>query len=271
MLRDGPENRRTSLQALGTEKPMNEQPCKLYLRLSTPELHQPIIQSIGDELLVYDPIHAKAHNLSPIAAAVYQACEEGKWDEEAFYTQFGPEVVMNTLLELEKAKLVLWRPPAQLGRREFLAAAAMIPVLSSVSVPSPATAASVTCATTGGLAGCSAAGGVFLTTGSGPSGRGPSGCVQCCGGTGLCSPCPSSCGTCQCMATYGCSDDGVNQVACNATSNTKDICLVGTTDITFAFANCADLNVDNPNRRLSCADARISAGADFNYVCCACP
>ena len=250
---------------------MKEQPYKLYLRLSTPELHQPIIQSIGDELLVYDPIHARAHNLSSTAAKIYQACEEGKWDQKALEAEFGREVVMNTLVELEKAKLILWKPPAKLGRREFLAAAAFVPVLSSITVPAPAAAASVTCGTTGGQAGC-LSGGVFSGTGGGATGLGPTGCVSCCGNaTGTCSICPSQCRVCQCMARYICSDDGVTAKPCNTTSNTRDICTAGTTDYSDNFSNCINLNPADTNRRLSCADARMGAGNRFQYICCACP
>jgi hypothetical protein len=259
---------------------MQEQPIKLYLRLDAPEAYQPIIQSIGDELLVYDPIQAKAHNLSQTAAKIYQACEEGKWNQKALEAEFGREVVMNTLLELSKAGLIVWNPPTKLGRRKFLAAAALVPVISSITVPSPAAAASASCGTTGGSEACFR---LNLHTGGGATGQGPLGsCISCCGPgpeLAFCDNCPGNCNVCNCLSPYVCSDDGSTLTPCNTTTNTLDICQVGSTDFpgyspprVVAIPSCQRPSIIGRARAFSCAEARAEAvllGQSI-YTCCTC-
>ncbi len=245
-------------------------PLKTHTVTGLPESYQPVIQAIGDEVIVYDPIQAKAHHLTSRTAKVYQACEEGKWNRKELDKEFGPEAVLNTLLELNKAGLILWNPPKKLGRRRFLVAAASVPVLSTVVVPSPSAAASVTCSTTDGSTGCA---GVMSGSGGGASGRGPSGgCNPCCGPSASlsCRTCNSDCSQCYCLAVYACSDDGSAFSICSSTTNPKDICQTGSTDYLFSLT-CSTLGTaGNPARALSCTTARAQTGG-FLYACCACP
>lgn len=243
-------------------------PIKTHTVTGLPESYQPVIQAIGDEVIVYDPIQAKAHHLTSRTAKVYQACEEGKWNRKELDKEFGPEAVLNTLLELNKAGLIIWNPPKKLGRRRFLVAAASVPVLSTVVVPSPSAAASVTCSTTGGNAGCAD---VISVSGGGASGRGPSGgCNPCCGPSVSCPTCNSDCSRCYCLAVYACSDNRSSFSSCSSTTNQQDICQTGSTDYLFSTA-CFPLGIaGNVARALSCTTARAQSGG-FLYACCACP
>jgi hypothetical protein len=242
---------------------MNHMPLKLSLQnqASRPEC-QPILQEIGDELLVCEPATGRVHLLTSQVALVYRACD-GKTPADQVAVSLGEDgqqVLAQCLAQLEQVHLLA--PPTEdsSSRRQFLvgASVASAALITSISLPYPVAAASG-CITTGN-AGCAAA---FLPL-IGGSNR-PLGCGAPCCGAGCVPACP--CSTCQCFAQYRCRDSGGNIVVCSAGG--VDICQSGSND-TFESQICREPNAVNV--ALSCAAARALAGSsNTNYRCCQCP
>jgi hypothetical protein len=113
-----------------------------------------IVEELGDEVLVYDSNVDVAHCLSPDAARVWQQCD-GETPIETLTAQVGlsAERVEDALDELQRCHL-LEQAPRLAGdghtRRELSlkvakvgAAAAAVPLIVSVSAPTPAQAGTI--------------------------------------------------------------------------------------------------------------------------------
>jgi hypothetical protein len=113
-----------------------------------------IIEEVGDEVLVYDSNSDTAHCLTPDAARVWRACDGGT-PIETLTAQVGlsAERVDDALNELQRCQL-LEQAPTVAGdghtRRELSlrvakvgAAAAAVPLIISVSAPTPAQAGTI--------------------------------------------------------------------------------------------------------------------------------
>ena len=108
-----------------------------------------IVQKVGDEVLVYDKASHRAHSLNRPAALVFEQLD-GKTDLAGVARRVGKElgqshqddIVANAVNELAAADLL--RPGAPLPRRSMLkgVAAALLPVVVSIAVPSAAAAGS---------------------------------------------------------------------------------------------------------------------------------
>jgi hypothetical protein len=120
-----------------------------------------IVQEMGDELLVYDLEHHKAHSLNATASLVWRNCDGETSFEQlvGLMSDQAPESEADNLVRvglhaLERARLVTYRSghePARSGctRRELAARLAkvgtlslVVPVVVSISAPTPAQAAS---------------------------------------------------------------------------------------------------------------------------------
>src|SRR5882672_8722595 len=116
-----------------------------------------VVQELADEVLVYDLARHKAHCLSPLAAAIWRACDGRTTVGEIARRVPGPsgrrleaDVVRLTLDRLAKARLfegVMAAPPRlpQNSRRELLRRAAAIGGLSVLSLSAPTAALAVSC------------------------------------------------------------------------------------------------------------------------------
>jgi hypothetical protein len=137
-----------------------------------------IVEELGDEVLVYDSNSDTAHCLTPDAARVWRGCD-GTTPIDVLTAQVGlsAERVDNALSELQACNL-LEQAPTLAGdghtRRELVlrvakvgAAAAAVPLIISVSAPTPAQAGTIRfCAT--------------FSSGNCGSSTGCSGTVGCC-------------------------------------------------------------------------------------------
>ena len=118
--------------------------------------HHLVIKRVGDELLVYDLERHRAHSLNRVAAAVWQRCD-GSRDAGRIASELRagngvpvtPGAVEYALGELARARL-LAGPAARIGltRREVVrrlgtAAAVALPLVTTIAVPTAATAQSV--------------------------------------------------------------------------------------------------------------------------------
>ena len=120
-----------------------------------------IIHEMFDEVLVYDKITDQAHCLNQTAALVWGACDGQLEPQEIarkLATQLPSDVseniVMLALAELEKVRLLERDKSApvsfaRLSRRQMvrslsLAAAVALPVVTSITAPTPAQAATCT-------------------------------------------------------------------------------------------------------------------------------
>jgi hypothetical protein len=151
-------------------------------------IHQPI----GDELLIFDNQSKECHLLGPLAKAVL---ENRPWSEQE--TSWSPEQVFEgravTQTELAEKGLMDY-PKVPLTRGQFLkrwGSVVMLPVISSLTMPEPAAAASgVSCTCNFSLPlsnpDCVSCGGsVFVSAGSGTNCSNVDGCPAQCGGLGL--------------------------------------------------------------------------------------
>lgn len=115
-----------------------------------------IVQTLPDEVLVYDQERDKALCLNLTAARVWKHCD-GKTSvtKIARLLKMDDEVVWIALNKLGRSHLLdgrITRPPNQMGisRREIVRAAMIaLPVVITISVPMPAQAATcgITCST----------------------------------------------------------------------------------------------------------------------------
>lgn len=219
-----------------------------------------ILEALGDELLVYDRTHKRAHCLSADATRVWRACD-GKTDARKLSAELGlpRDVVRQAVEELEASglldqglELVNVDPGNGNGngnavtRRELAvrsarvgAAAASAPLILSIVAPSPAAAATVVFAQCAKLTGNSCGNnagqcGSFLD------------CCCCCGFGSS----PGSCQTCtpqgQCPKTGNCVVSDFSHVGTRANCNSGNVggttppangCCSGTPAIT----NCGCL------------------------------
>jgi hypothetical protein len=113
-----------------------------------------IVEELGDEVLVYDSKTDTAHCLTPDAARVWQGCD-GATPIDSLTAQVGlsAERVEIALDELERCDLLAARPTLTgegHTRRELTmrvaqvgAAAAAVPLIISVSAPTPAQAGTI--------------------------------------------------------------------------------------------------------------------------------
>lgn len=114
-----------------------------------------IVQQIDSDLVVYDQLRDAAHSLTPIAAHVYRHAD-GVRDVDALArlasddlgVPTDPALVEAALAQLEQAHLV--SNGQGMGRRDALrlGVAAALPLVISLSVPSPLLAQSKTSSTT---------------------------------------------------------------------------------------------------------------------------
>ncbi|MEO8360942.1 MAG: PqqD family protein [Vicinamibacteria bacterium] len=110
-----------------------------------------IVQSLGDETIVYDRASHRAHSLNRTAALVFEKLD-GKHDRVGIATHMTktlgktaqPALVDAALNELAAAGLLQPEFAASLPRRSVLKglAVGLLPVVASISVPSAAAAAS---------------------------------------------------------------------------------------------------------------------------------
>lgn len=118
-----------------------------------------LVQELADELLVYDLVRHKAHCLNQTAALVWKRCD-GKTSVNQMVRLLGKEtespvdeaVVWMAFDQLAKAHLLQgqtrkWPGASGISRREVLrrigtAAAVALPLVTSISAPSAAQAAS---------------------------------------------------------------------------------------------------------------------------------
>src|SRR6266581_6415040 len=125
----------------------------------TPRLREDglVVQELPEEVLVYDLARHEAHCLSPLAAAIWRACDGRTTVGEIARRVPGPtgrpleaDVVRLTLDRLAKARLLEGEMAARPrlshhSRRELLRKAAAIGGLSVLSLSAPTAALAVSC------------------------------------------------------------------------------------------------------------------------------
>ncbi len=126
---------------------------------ATPRLREEglVVQELPEEVLVYDLARHKAHCLSPLAAAIWRACDGRTTPDEiarrvaaAGTARLGADVVGLTIERLAKARLLEGEMAArprlpQSSRRELLRKAAAIGGLSVLSLSAPTAALAISC------------------------------------------------------------------------------------------------------------------------------
>jgi hypothetical protein len=139
---------------------MKEKTEQLVPRMRTKEV---VVQELGDEVLVYDRLCHRAYCLNRTAATIWKLCDGkttlAKMAElmtKKFDTPVADDVIWFGLGQLQKARLVDEQsvapsssPFAAMSRREAmrrvgLAAAVLLPVVTSIIAPKAAQAASCT-------------------------------------------------------------------------------------------------------------------------------
>ena len=186
-----------------------------------------IVETVGDEVLVYDSRVDRAHCLSPEAARVWELCNgEHRSDDLAASAGLERDRVESALAELALCDLLEAAPVASGHTRRELtvwtakatATAAAVPMIISVAAPTPAQAATLTFCLTfsdndcGGANGCSGQPGCCCCT---PPIKPPypAGwpCATNCGPPTNCPEC-KTCVTCEtqglCQSTYGHNGNG---------------------------------------------------------------
>jgi hypothetical protein len=116
-----------------------------------------IVEEFGDECVVYDVTRKKAHCLNGSVKWIWEQCDGSKTAEDiskAFEMRFGASeasiLVSGGLSQLEAANLLsndgnleVGCPPVQMTRRDAVAAASfLVPLITSIVVPTPAAAKS---------------------------------------------------------------------------------------------------------------------------------
>ena len=213
-------------------------------------------QVIGKEHLVYNQASGKVHNLDETCALVFRACD-GKTPQAEVAARLGVEgekLLLLSLQTLADAKLIVWSEPQTMDRRELLGSLAkalvIVPVLSTVLMPQPASAMS--CVTSAQCRDTPIPAG-----GGGASGLGPDGCV----------PCTINCATRSCMQGYRCRDGAGNLINCGPAAAGVDICSAGTMD---TLSGPSDCNGGVANANQNCALARAGGVGVNMYFCCSC-
>lgn len=112
-----------------------------------------VVQDLGKEILIYDLKTHKAYSLNETSSIVYQACD-GKTTFEQLRVRhkFTNEIIFLAINELKKENLIdtgeeYSFPLTEMSRREAirkvaLASAIALPLISSLTVPTAAMAAS---------------------------------------------------------------------------------------------------------------------------------
>lgn len=112
-----------------------------------------VVEPVDDELLVFGSERQVAHSLNQVAAAVWRACDGSRSvGEIAQSCGLEREAVELALVELANIDLLVGEPPAatSVSRRQLLrratvvgaAAGFALPVIRSITAPTPAMAAS---------------------------------------------------------------------------------------------------------------------------------
>ena len=103
-----------------------------------------VVEEVDGEVLVFDTERNRAHCLTPAAAAVWRACDGTRTVEDvAGIAGVNLESTWRALRSLDRALLLRERlPKSKPSRREALVAAAVIPLVMSISAPAAAQAAS---------------------------------------------------------------------------------------------------------------------------------
>lgn len=124
---------------------------KLQGTLSRVDGSHLVVESIGQELVVYDKKNDTAHMLDHRAAAIWRAAEGGCTMESllplvnAESTEQREALVQLAVTDLEQAGLLVTDAPITMPRRSLmktLGAAAALPLVVSILAPAPAAAAS---------------------------------------------------------------------------------------------------------------------------------
>jgi hypothetical protein len=120
-----------------------------------------IVEEVDDEVLVYDTERDRAHCLTPLAAAVWCACDGTRTVEDiAGIAGVNVASTWEALRSLDRALLLRERlPKSKPTRREALVAAAVGSLVMSIAAPAAAQAASCLgrnsrCSTSTGLRCC---------------------------------------------------------------------------------------------------------------------
>ena len=181
---------------------------------------QLVIQDAGDELVLYDERAHTAHALSPVAAAVWRACDGSRSPGLiARSTGLEADVVEQALEDLSERQLLELTEPAVISRRQATkriaqlgGAAFAAPLIYSVAI-GPAIAAASACGATGttfsagtgsGQYPCTTTAGGSTTTASGNYGFAPHCCAGGCAndnGTYYCAA--ATTGTCTAASSAG--------------------------------------------------------------------
>jgi hypothetical protein len=127
------------------------------LRFVRPKARSGVVQKLGDEVLVYDPLTHTAHCLTETAAAIWKLCDGHSGVQEVIvqlesqcHLTLKEDVVLMVLQQLGNAGLLL-KPfeleldrvsPRQALHRIGRAAALTLPFVVSVAVPTPSEAVS---------------------------------------------------------------------------------------------------------------------------------
>ena len=222
-----------------------------------PSVRPAVVQELGDELLVYLPHGAQCHLLNPILTRVYRHCQEGATYEQVS-ASLDPEVVESALDMLGQHRL-LAQARSGPSRRDFLKklgqAAAAVPIITSVVLPSTAAAASA-CFMEVNFGDCPA------------TGDPPTTCTNCCdAGSGVCATACPNCANCFCMTERMCAGGDCTAGSCMDDANTGARTCVE--DNASTFSGCLAMAGFNFCRR-SCDDARADAGSSgvSTYFCC---
>jgi hypothetical protein len=121
-----------------------------------------VVDSIGDELLVYDTACSRAHSLNAVAAAVWRACDGRRdVDQLAVFTGFDRSAVELALNNLHDVELITGYQSSGVSRRVVLRRLSLtaaglavgLPVIRSITAPTAAMAVSGGCTSNAGCAG----------------------------------------------------------------------------------------------------------------------
>ena len=120
-----------------------------------------LVEDVADETVIYDARTKEAHGLNPLATIVFRHCdgettvgEAAALAAERLGKPVTPDEVMNAVAQLEDRELVDVPKPRGKGlsRREMMrktavagAAAASLPVITTILAPTPAAAATQFC------------------------------------------------------------------------------------------------------------------------------
>jgi hypothetical protein len=164
-----------------------------------------LVENVGDELVIYDRERDRVHSLNTTAGLVWRNCdgERGITEIAALLAEqrgiaVPEDVVLLTLRRLQKAHLLRDTVPeiaecATFSRREMLrnlqlaGVTFLLPVVTSITAPTPAMAAYGNGGTDGGTDGGAGGGGNGGTGGTGGTGGG--------GGSGFLAMCLEGCET----------------------------------------------------------------------------